>query len=99
MWRPDGAKAGDDLPVLMWIYGGKFVVGASSAPGFDGERKSQPWWHRSRASKWRNIDIVGRSVELGKPIIFVSMSVPVGLANSFTHSRPASLSANTAITV
>ncbi|VDB84761.1 unnamed protein product [Peniophora sp. CBMAI 1063] len=56
VWRPDGVKAGDDLPVLMWIYGGKFVVGASSAPGFDGEH------------------IVGRSVELGKPIIFVSIN-------------------------
>ena len=99
MWRPDGAKEDDDLPVLMWIYGGKFVAGASSAPGFDGERKSSPWRHKPRASQWRTIDIVGRSVELGKPIIFVSMSVPVGLANSFTHSRPASLSANTAITV
>ncbi|KZV64422.1 alpha/beta-hydrolase [Peniophora sp. CONT] len=56
VWRPDGVKEGDELPVLMWIYGGKFVNGASSAPGFDGEH------------------IVGRSVALGKPIIFVSIN-------------------------
>ena len=73
MWRPEGAKIGDDLPVLMWIYGGKFVNGASSAPGFDGQRKLPPLRYEARASEWSKADIVGRSVELGKPIIFVSM--------------------------
>lgn len=79
MWRPEGVKDGDDLPVLMWIYGGAFVTGASSAPGFDGERKLSPYMksYNVRSSEWRCIDIVGRSVELGKPIVFVSMSVPI----------------------
>ena len=40
VWRPEGTKEGDDLPMLMWIHGGMFVEGAASQPGTDGVRKS-----------------------------------------------------------
>ncbi|KAK6510325.1 hypothetical protein TWF481_005038 [Arthrobotrys musiformis] len=29
--RPEGVKAGDNLPVLFWIYGGSFEIGFSAA--------------------------------------------------------------------
>jgi len=39
IWSPDpGAGAG--LPVLVWIPGGAYVIGASSLPEFDGARLS-----------------------------------------------------------
>jgi para-nitrobenzyl esterase len=34
VWRPDDDEAG--LPVLVWIYGGAFVVGGTAAPSYDG---------------------------------------------------------------
>jgi para-nitrobenzyl esterase len=36
VWRPAGAKAGDKLPVMVWIYGGGFIFGGSPAPIYDG---------------------------------------------------------------
>lgn len=36
VWRPEGAQPGDDLPVILWIYGGGFVNGGSSAKVYDG---------------------------------------------------------------
>ena len=36
VWRPAGAKAGDRLPVMVWIYGGAFIFGAGSTPTYDG---------------------------------------------------------------
>jgi para-nitrobenzyl esterase len=36
VWRPAGAKAGDHLPVMVWIYGGAFIFGAGSTPIYDG---------------------------------------------------------------
>jgi para-nitrobenzyl esterase len=38
VWRPAGAKAGDKLPVMVWIYGGAFIFGAGSMPTYDGTR-------------------------------------------------------------
>jgi para-nitrobenzyl esterase len=38
VWRPAGAKAGDKLPVMVWIYGGAFIFGAGSTPIYDGAR-------------------------------------------------------------
>src|SRR5580692_11957074 len=34
VWTPDPAAA--RLPVLVWIYGGAYMFGASSEPGYDG---------------------------------------------------------------
>jgi para-nitrobenzyl esterase len=34
VWSPDPGQAG--LPVMVWIYGGAYVAGAASAPGYDG---------------------------------------------------------------
>ncbi|HEY3797379.1 MAG TPA: carboxylesterase family protein [Caulobacteraceae bacterium] len=36
VWRPAGTKAGDKLPVMVWIYGGAFTNGAASTPFYDG---------------------------------------------------------------
>jgi para-nitrobenzyl esterase len=36
VWRPEGAKSGAKLPVMVWIYGGAFVSGAGSLPVYDG---------------------------------------------------------------
>jgi para-nitrobenzyl esterase len=36
LWRPAGAAPGAKLPVMVWIYGGAFIQGASSLPYYDG---------------------------------------------------------------
>lgn len=35
VWAPEGADA---LPVLVWIHGGSFLIGAASSPTYDGAR-------------------------------------------------------------
>ena len=35
VWTPDGADA---LPVMVWIHGGSFTIGASSLPSYDAAR-------------------------------------------------------------
>ena len=36
VWRPAGARLGAKLPVMVWIYGGAFIVGSGSTPTYDG---------------------------------------------------------------
>ncbi len=36
IWIPDGAKVGDDLPVMAFIYGGAFIIDKASNPLYDG---------------------------------------------------------------
>ncbi|MEV6923794.1 carboxylesterase family protein [Dactylosporangium sp. NPDC051485] len=36
VWRP--ANGGDNLPVLLWIYGGAFTIGSGSLESYDGAR-------------------------------------------------------------
>ena len=36
VWRPAGTAPGARLPVMVWIYGGAFVMGASAFPVYDG---------------------------------------------------------------
>ncbi|MDR2367591.1 MAG: carboxylesterase family protein [Deltaproteobacteria bacterium] len=36
VWAPEGAKAGDGLPVYVFIHGGGYSVGSGSEKGYDG---------------------------------------------------------------
>ena len=36
VWAPPSAKAGDKLPVVVWIYGGGNTIGSASVPLYDG---------------------------------------------------------------
>lgn len=36
IWRPAGVRAGDRLPVMVWLHGGAFVIGSGSLPIYDG---------------------------------------------------------------
>jgi len=38
IWVPDVAPAAAALPVLVWVYGGAFVIGGTSQPTYDGAR-------------------------------------------------------------
>lgn len=38
VWVPDAVPAAAALPVLVWVYGGAFVIGGSSEPTYDGAR-------------------------------------------------------------
>ena len=55
VWRPAGAAAGAKLPVMVWIYGGAFIQGASSAPFYDGTRFAE-----------RGVILVSLNYRLGK---------------------------------
>jgi len=38
LWKPASATAKSKLPVMVWIYGGAFVFGSGSQPGYSGEQ-------------------------------------------------------------
>lgn len=38
VWTPPGAKRTSKIPVMIWLYGGGFQLGASSHPEYDGAR-------------------------------------------------------------
>ncbi|GJJ08180.1 hypothetical protein Clacol_002388 [Clathrus columnatus] len=68
VFRPSGTTSGDKLPVLVWMYGGTYNIGAASDPTFN------PTF------------LINRSLQIGKPIIFVSLNYRINtfgfLANS-----------------
>jgi len=66
---PQGTKPGDKLPVLIWIFGGGFELGSSAALGF--EETALP------GLLYQGANLVARSVQMKKPIIFVSANYRV----------------------
>ena len=40
VWTPADAAPGDDLPVLVWIHGGAYVIGGSALETYDGTHLS-----------------------------------------------------------
>lgn len=36
VWRPAGTSSGDNLPVMVWIHGGAFIMGSGSMSIYDG---------------------------------------------------------------
>jgi para-nitrobenzyl esterase len=36
VWAPERARAGDNLPVVVWIYGGAFSIGSATSPAYAG---------------------------------------------------------------
>ena len=61
---PDGVKKGDKLPVMMWIHGGGYELGAANAIG--SELTAVP------NLIYQGGSLVKRSVEMGKPVVFIS---------------------------
>lgn len=61
---PHGYKAGDNLPVMMWIYGGGFELGSSAALGSEATA--------FEGDIYQGANIVARSVQMGQPVVFVS---------------------------
>jgi carboxylesterase type B len=55
VWTPPSAKPGDDLPVMVWIYGGGFITGRNSDPIYDG----------ARLAASRNVIVVNFNYRLG----------------------------------
>ena len=67
---PAFAKKGDNLPVVAWIYGGAFeVFVASLFIDFDIDNLIS-----GSSTTYDGSVPVARSIELGKPMIYVSMN-------------------------
>lgn len=66
VWKPANATASSNLPVMVFIHGGAFVVGAGSSPGFDGS-----------AFAAQNVILVTLNYRLGA-FGFLSGSIPSG---------------------
>ncbi|HEX7979193.1 MAG TPA: carboxylesterase family protein [Gemmatimonadaceae bacterium] len=72
VWVPPTAKAGQNLPVLVYYYGGGFIAGDGSEPRYDGESMAK-----------RGIIVVTTSYRLG---IFGFFSHPELTAESPNHA-------------
>jgi len=72
VWMPADARAGANLPVLVYYYGGGFVAGDGSEPRYDGESMAK-----------RGIVVVTTSYRLG---IFGFYSHPELTAESPNHA-------------
>ncbi|KAI5476522.1 carboxylesterase type B [Pseudohyphozyma bogoriensis] len=55
VFAPEGVKEGDDLPVLVWVYGGSFSIGSSERFYYD----PTEWIRRSVADGQKFIVVTG----------------------------------------
>ncbi|KAF5392359.1 hypothetical protein D9757_001582 [Collybiopsis confluens] len=76
VWRPQNTSSNAKLPVLVWVHGGAYTGGAASDPSYDPTRTfhSIVFPPSSTSDSESAPGIVTRSVQVGKPIVFVSMN-------------------------
>ena len=69
VWTPSDRPRGAKLPVMVWIYGGGFIIGASSQPGIDGTHLAQ-----------RGVVLVSLNYRLGRFGFFAHPALDAGPA-------------------
>jgi para-nitrobenzyl esterase len=67
VWTPTNRPTGDRLPVMVWIYGGAFVEGASAFPIYDGTHFAQ-----------RGVVLVSFNYRLGRAGFFAHPALDQG---------------------
>lgn len=73
VWKPAGASAGAALPVMLYIYGGAFIIGSGSAPLYNG----------AQLAAGGNVIVVTFNYRLGALGFLAASDSKVSLAGNF----------------